>query len=68
MKIQEKWRRDAFRRSAHKLNDNPVMIVSLARMLAEVWCYDGQALCIFGDGRMLLLDWSKLMRHVRRHL
>lgn len=69
MVIRERWRVDAFHRSAKAMAKTPAMVIRLPGGLADVWPYDGKALILPGWRRSaILVDWPQAMRYVRRRL
>lgn len=82
MRIKERWRQDAFIRSATAQSSFPSMIIQLPVamadlcqypgaeriILASVYVLDGKAIVVPATRRcgILVVDWSKLMRYLRR--
>lgn len=82
MRVKEKWRISAFIRAAKALGPYtmiirlPVAMADLDRYpgadrwtMAAVYPYDGRAVVVPSSQRcgILVCDWAKLMRFVRRH-
>lgn len=82
MRIKERWRQDAFIRSAKAQSNSPSMIIQLPvamadttkhpgadrTILASVYVMDGKAIVVPATRRcgILVVEWSKLMRYLRR--
>ena len=82
MRVKEHWRQEAFIRSAKVQSKFPAMIIKLPvamadltkypgadrTILASVFVQDGKAIVVPATRRcgILVVDWSKLMRYLRR--
>lgn len=70
MVIRETWkgRRLQCKRMLKAAVKHPVLVTRLPLVgLCEVWCHDSDAWVFPGSGGVLRMDWSFLMRYVRRH-
>ena len=83
MRIKEHWKIHQTIRSAKAVNGSCTMVVSLPvamadltrypgadrRILAAVYPLDGKAVIVPSTHRcgILIVDWSKFMRYLRRH-
>jgi hypothetical protein len=84
MRIKDRPTIDSYIRSAKALRHSTTMIVTLPvagadlkqhpgadrHQLAMVYSYDGKAVIVPGSHRcgILVVEWSKFMRYVRKHL
>ena len=82
MRVKETWRVEAFIRSAKAISKQPAFITQLPVAMADlsnhpgadkhvlcgVWCVDGKAIVVPATKRcgILVVEWSKLMRYLRR--
>lgn len=82
MRVKERWRVEQFLRSAKAQQQHPSMIIQLPvamadtqehpgadrKILAAVWPQDGRAIIRPSTLRcgILMVEWPKLMRYLRR--
>lgn len=70
MRVKTRIRTEQFMRAVKARWKHPAMIIKLHAGLAEVWPCDGKAIIRPGwsGSKLLVVDWFKAMRFVRRRL